>query len=127
MSAASEALGIYDYGISWGDSDAEMAQLLVDLEDLQEVATLDDGGYSWSTLRSFWSPSRRRYLWVSGSGCSCNSLRDEIRSIADFEEGGRQALKRALRAFADERSSSFQPGDLVDALGDVEAFTEVRA
>lgn len=90
------------------------------------VLSVDLGtGYEWDELAAFYSPAGRRFYWISGSGCSCNSLGDEVTGIASFEEGDRDALRRAIKRFAD---ASYYPAAEVApkrlaAIQSVKAFT----
>lgn len=106
-----------DYGIYRYDDSATLPQ------DWQHVLTLGDwGGYDWSTLHAFWSPSARRFFWSGSSGCSCNSWGDDLRSEADFENGSKDDLRRAIRAFAEEYQYSVGAGEAFKALDELAAF-----
>ena len=71
---------------------------VVGAEDFVDVVTVELGeGYDWDTLAAFYSPSRRRYFWASGRGCSCDSLSSQIGGLGDFGDGGRLALAEAVR------------------------------
>lgn len=74
--------------------------------DLVPVVSVDLGsGYSWDEFHAFYSPSRRRFFWASGSGCSCNTWHDNIRTLDDFENGSTRAdVMAALNRFFDEAS-----------------------
>ena len=111
--------------INWDDYDIyESADMPTDWV---EVASIDSGGgYDWCTLRAFWSPAARRYFWASGSGCSCDYWGMSLRSPADFEDGDRDALRRAMREFASEHPWSVSATELVDALDKVARFTAER-
>ena len=71
-----------------------------------EVAALynSDGGYDWAEFKAFYSPSARRYFWHGDSGCSCNGWGDGVSSAESFENGDRDALNRAWKAFAEENT-----------------------
>ena len=103
--------GIYRY-------DDEPSQLP---DNWLHVVSMDVGGYEWSTLHAFYSPTARLYFWYGDSGCSCNSWGDKVHSEADFENGDKDALKRALSRFADS-TYSFRPSDLLDAAETVNQF-----
>lgn len=73
-------------------------------EDFDHFLSIGEGGgYEWDDLEAWYSPSRRRFYWLEGSGCSCNSLGDDVSSIADFLDGDREALMRAVK----EKHESF--------------------
>jgi hypothetical protein len=74
-------------------------------DDFREVAAFSDGGgYDWTDWVCWYSPSRRRYFIASGSGCSCNSLSQDVQGIADFEAvTSKEAAKNSLRQFIDGR------------------------
>ena len=68
-------------------------------EDFQEVVGIEfGGGYEWDSLEAWYSPSKRRFFWVEGSGCSCNSLGDDLYRIDDLESGNREELTNAVRS-----------------------------
>lgn len=91
--------------------------------DWRYVLTLDEGGgYNWATLHAFWSPSARRFFWLGNSGCSCTSWSDDLRGEADFENGDKAALRRALRGFADAHCGAIKPSQLVDTLDELARF-----
>lgn len=110
-------------GIDWSDyglyNDKQMPT------DWLHVTSINPGmGYEWTTLHAFWSPSARRYFWASGSGCSCNSWSDDLRTEADFENGDRDALRRGIRRFVEGHSYSISGVDALDALDEVARFKE---
>lgn len=43
----------------------------------------DGGGYDWSVLNVY-KAEDGNYYWYEGSGCSCNSLEDDISSTSDM-------------------------------------------
>lgn len=68
-------------------------------DDFRSVVSIDfGGGYDWDSLEAWYSPSKRRFFWVEGSGCSCNSLGDGITSVDDLTSGNRDELASAVRA-----------------------------
>lgn len=91
--------------------------------DWAHVASIDaSGGYDWTTLHAFWSPTARRFFWASGSGCSCNSWGDDLRTEGDFENGTKDDLQRAIRQFAEDYSYSIPATVVLDAVSDVARF-----
>lgn len=88
------------------------------------VSLGDGGGYEWTTLHAFWSPTARRYFWASGSGCSCNSWGDGLSSESDFENGAKADLQRAIRAFAETYRYAIAAVDALDATANVARFDE---
>lgn len=105
----------YDEGIK--------AKLEADTKDFVEVLSveLSDGGYEWDSLEAWYSPSKRKFFWLQGSGCSCNSLGEDVNSIADLEVGNREELITALRAKYDNAYGA-KAGDLVTDIAKVKAF-----
>lgn len=96
---------------SYGTHGTERQEaFLRDAADWVEVTELAYYDYSWSILRAYYSPSARRYFWYGDSGCSCNDWTDLIESPADFENGDRQALIRALREFGPEEGQGYYYG-----------------
>ena len=106
MTTVSELIGLY----SWSEEDKQ----IVDKWQFV-VSASHGGGYDWDDLYGFYDPESKRFRWVSGSGCSCNSISDEVYAPSDFEEGDRDALKRAVRS-SYEGAYEASPGELVDSL-----------
>lgn len=93
------------------------------VEDFQYVLSVELGsGYDWDDLFAWWSPSRRRFFWLDGSGCSCDSISTGVYGLGDFTSGSRSELASAVRAKYDESYSSPKPGDLIDDLARVKKF-----
>lgn len=91
-------------------------------EDFVPVVSVDNGGgYEWDECHVWYSPEERRYYWASGSGCSCNSLSDDVRSKADLGVGDRDEAKRAFRSYLDG-SYSVRAGAALDAMDEFEGF-----
>lgn len=81
-------------------------------EDWIEVAHDSDGGYEWSAISIFYSPSARRYFWYSDSGCSCNWHMDYVDSLGEFEDGDRQAAIKEANEWCNELAAevrAFKP------------------
>ena len=106
-----------DYGI-WDDRDLPTNWVHV-------VSIDSSGGYDWTTLHAFWSPTSRRFFWASGSGCSCNSWGEDLRTEGDFENGDKLGLQRSIRQFAEEYPYSVSATDVLDAVGAVATFRTV--
>lgn len=94
--------------------------------DWQHVLTVDEGGYEWTTFHAFWSPTARRYYWSGGAGCSCNYWSQDLSTVADFEDGPKDALARAVRAFVAEHYI-LEESDAVTALDELRRFTPAKA
>lgn len=107
-----------DYGIySWGIDDGHTLPT-----NWQHVITVTDGGggYEWATLHAFYSPTARRFFWLGDSGCSCNSWGDGVGSEADFHNGTKKDLERAVREFLSVHSHyGFSATDGIDALAEL--------
>jgi len=91
-------------------------------EDFVEAAHGDGGeAYSWSEIGVYYSPSARRYFWLSDSGCSCTSFGEYVESVEDFSNGEREDALRAAREWA-EHDVRYYPGadhsGLLDAIRD---------
>ena len=91
-------------------------------DDWVEVADLGEGGYEWTEFKAFYSPSARRYFWHGGSGCSCNSWRDDLNSADDFENGDKAVLLRAWESFAKEHPYTIQVADYLDGVEEIRKF-----
>lgn len=107
--------------------DTYASQRMDGTEDWVHVASLDsDGGYDWTTLHAFYSPSARRYFWSGDSGCSCNSWRDGLDNASDFENGDRDALLRAVTSFAGEHTYSLDAADAINTHSAIRTFKEPK-
>ncbi|UOE45916.1 DUF7574 domain-containing protein [Agromyces larvae] len=100
-------------------------------EDFQRVADFDDGGgYDWTTWVAWYSPSRRRYFIASGSGCSCNSLSQDIYTIEDFTAlASKEAVKEDLRTFIAGRCEGWRVAErpsINDELAAINAFKPTK-
>ena len=96
-------------------------------EDWHLVTELGEGGgYDWTTMRIYYSPSARRYFWHGDSGCSCNSWADSIATIAGFDDGDRAAATRAVRAFAADNEYGVTASGAIDATAAVQTFKEPK-
>lgn len=74
-------------------------------EDWEDVTTIMSGdGYGWAELRAWWSPSARTLFWAFASGRSCESFSDGIATVADFLNGDRASLLRAVADFCDDHN-----------------------
>lgn len=74
---------------------------LVESEKLAFIADFGDYDYSWNEIQFYYSPSKRRYYWISDSGCSCNSFMDvsTFESLDELESGDRKAAISAAESF----------------------------
>lgn len=77
----------------------ELGEFLKGLVELPEMGYYD---YDWDRFASFYDPSSRMFYWVSGSGCSCNDLWDDVRSVGDLSVGRKDEFLRAASEFASE-------------------------
>ncbi|MDY7542649.1 MULTISPECIES: hypothetical protein [unclassified Cryobacterium] len=94
------------------------------VEDFEDVVSVGEGGgYDWDQLEAWWSPSRRKFFWISGSGCSCNYLGENVGRIEDFEAGERDALLAAVRAWHEREYPHSTPDQVLADLAKVAAFT----
>jgi hypothetical protein len=74
--------------------------------DLPEMGYWD---YEWDEFASFYDPVTRMFYWLEGSGCSCNYLWDDVRSVGDLSVGRKEELLSAAASFSDGRyASDFQ-------------------
>ena len=65
---------------------------------LEPVFTTGQHDYGWAEFAAWRHPSGR-YYWFADSGCSCSEFGDGFDSVADFCDGDRDALERALRTW----------------------------
>jgi hypothetical protein len=102
-------------------------ELATQTADFQHVVSIDfGGGYDWDQLEAWYSPSRRRFFWLSGSGCSCDSLGDGVYRLADMSEGNRESLVAAVRAKYNDSYRAAQ-GSLDYALNDIATVRKFKA
>lgn len=93
-------------------------------EDWHEVISVYDNiGYEWDDLLAWYSPSQRRYFWISAGGCSCNDISDYMETLSDFEDGSRDDLARAVRAFC-ESAYNISSGEKANAVAEVRRYKE---
>lgn len=86
-------------------------------EDWVPVLTIDGGGgYDWTTLHAWYSPSANRYYWGGSSGCSCNWYGQDFNSVSDFQTGDRPALMAGIRSFMSDHEYTFRATDVVHAI-----------
>ena len=84
-------------------------------EDWQHVVSLvSGGGYDWTELHAFYSPSARRFFWHGDTGCSCSHWGMGL-AVGDFEDGDRDALLRSLEGFASEYDGDMAVQRVLDA------------
>lgn len=58
------------------------------VEDFIDVVDVDfGGGYDWDEFHAWYSPSKRRYFWAEGSGCSCSYFGEDLYKLDDFSSG----------------------------------------
>lgn len=81
-------------------NDKELEELIGRSEELTEVGYYD---YDWDRFASYYDPITRMFYWVEGSGCSCNDLWDDIRTVGDMNVGRKDELLRAAAEFCDGR------------------------
>ena len=99
-----------------------MRDKIIAENNLVAVDTLSFGdGYSWTEMEVFYSKELDRFFWVQDSGCSCNALWDDIRSLADLCDGSRQNAANAVRTLAEANRSEYY-GDIASAAGKVLGF-----
>ena len=80
------------------------------MEDWIAVATEIDGGWEWSAISFYYSPSARRYFWYSDAGCSCNWHMDHPVTASDFEDGTKlEAIREAKSWGIDDEIRAFDP------------------
>lgn len=77
-------------------NDKELEELLGRSVELTEVGYYD---YDWDRFASFYDPITRKFYWVEGSGCSCNDLWDDIRTVGDMCVGSKKELLKAATEF----------------------------
>lgn len=91
-------------------------------EDFREVVEIElAGGYEWDTLLGYYSPSKRKFFWIEGSGCSCNWIWDGVNSIDYFEFGEREELVNAVRRKYEDGYNS-NPTEMVSSIAVVMTF-----
>ena len=94
--------------------------------DFQYVVGVElGGGYDWDSLQAWYSPSRSKFYWIEGSGCSCNYLGQDVNTIDDLTAGNRQELTEAVRRKYDE-SYSTGPGFASRLLADLATVKTFR-
>lgn len=92
------------------------------------VTVIEDGtggGYEWDEFVAYWHPEKHRFFYVSGSGCSCNSISDGINSLADFESV--QTKGELIVALKREKDTDYgwSQSELLDAINAIQNFRGV--
>lgn len=59
-----------------------------------------EGGCDWNEFYA-WVDGSGRIFWWSGSGCSCSSPSDDISTVDDLENGSRDGVLRAYKAWSE--------------------------
>lgn len=90
----------------------------------REVVALGDAIYEWGLISVYWSPQNRRYFWHADTGCLCNGWGENLTSMADFNDGDRNAVRSALRGFAQEHPYYASESQLAEALNTLANFKE---
>lgn len=71
------------------------------LESFVELPEMGYYDYDWDRFVSYYDPQGRVFYWISGSGCSCNDLFEDVSSLGDFNVGRKEELLRAAGEFSD--------------------------
>lgn len=70
------------------------------IDHIEYVGSYDAGEmYDWDEFHVLYDPQTREYVWLYGSGCSCNWLSDEYQHPQDLQRGPKSALLSALRSY----------------------------
>ena len=65
---------------------------------LQFIFGKYEGGYEWDCFGAWFDG--HRYHWFSDAGCSCFGPGEDIKTLADMENGDAEALIRAYKEWA---------------------------
>jgi hypothetical protein len=89
--------------------------------DLDEVAHFYFGdSCNWAEMEVFYSSKLGRFFWISGSGCSCSYLREDIYSLEDMQDGTRESCISWAKTFAEESAKySYNYVDINSIAGDI--------
>lgn len=60
----------------------------------------DGGGYDWDDFDAYRHAETGRLYWISGSGCSCNGLYDDVSTPSDLMDGTAKQLADAYKEWA---------------------------
>ena len=93
-----------------------MVDGILGTEDWIQVAHDSDGGWEWSAISVFYSPSARRYFWYDDAGCSCNWHMDNVTYVGDFYDGDKKAAIEAAHYWTNVQTEirDFDPKKVVD-------------
>lgn len=64
------------------------------------------GGYDWEDFDAYKHKETGRLYWISGSGCSCYGLYDDVDSPSDLQDGTAKELAEAYKAWAKDAYST---------------------
>ena len=80
------------------------------LEGLVELPEMGYYGYDWDRFVSYFNPQNGMFYWVSDSGCSCNDLWDDIRTVGDMNVGRKDEFLNAAASFGDGGADGYGQG-----------------
>lgn len=120
----SHALDTFGYGYYMTNTNE--LEYKSELEQMVLVAeATKGGGYDWDDFYAYYHTGRKRYYYVYGSGCSCNSISDGMDSLADFMDVSTQdELIRAFKREMIEKGYAWDERDLVTFTSEVKSFKE---
>lgn len=85
----------------------ELSEFLEKCVELPEMGYYD---YEWEMFESYYDPQSGMFYWVSGSGCSCNSLWDDIHTVGDMQVGRKEEFLNAAASFGDGGAYGYGQG-----------------
>lgn len=110
-------------------SDVVYGAEIAGTDDFQFVVEVELGsGYHWDSLVAWWSPSKRKFFWLDGGGCSCDYLGMGVSRLDQFGVGNRDELTSAVRQKYDQshRTSTGMASSLLADLASVKTFRAVK-
>lgn len=99
-----------------------MEKKQLDGYELIPVAKVDlSEGYDWDEFEIYYIESEKRFFWLSGQGCSCDSLWDDFPVLGSLGNGFRKDAINAIRSFMSEKSE-YEQNQGIEAIGNVMRF-----
>ena len=80
----------------WNMSDVARAEA----KKLVKVVDLGSGGWEWDQFVGYRHTETGRFYWISGSGCSCNGLFDDVSCPSNLEDGTAKDLAESYKSWA---------------------------
>jgi hypothetical protein len=101
----------------------ELEMFLEQCVGLPEMGYYD---YEWERFVSYYDPQSGMFYWMSGSGCSCNYLEEDYKTVSDLSVGRKDEFLSAASYFGDGGVYGYGQGRYSDQFEKIrQAVTEL--